>query len=171
MAIKKCKECGGDVSTTATACPHCGSRSVKNNYGCLFAALVVMGIFIVFCFIFGTVPSPSSRLGSGAKKPSIELSKITGTFVSSIDPRWKVQVASAPSSGGAYGGWNGTIRLYGPPRDFDGRPLRCRVFGDMLTVEVVYDGETTIMKMFSILDENFMVSSVSDYWPGTLRRQ
>lgn len=32
MAIVKCKECGQDVSDTASFCPHCGAPVVKDMY-------------------------------------------------------------------------------------------------------------------------------------------
>ncbi|MEN6475661.1 MAG: zinc-ribbon domain-containing protein [Syntrophaceae bacterium] len=42
MALKKCKECGNEVSTKADKCPHCGAK-VKGNIGCLG----LIGIFIL----------------------------------------------------------------------------------------------------------------------------
>jgi len=167
MAMKKCKKCGGSVSSKAKACPHCGARVASSNHGCLITALVLMGVFIVFSVAIGTVATPPA----GMEKPLIEINRITGAFVSSSDSRWKIEIASAPSSGGAYGGWNGTIRLFGPPSDFDGRLLRCRIFSDMLAVEVVDRGETNIMKMFFIENENLLTCAVGNYWPGELRRQ
>ena len=31
MALMKCKECGGQVSTEALKCPHCGHRFRKSS--------------------------------------------------------------------------------------------------------------------------------------------
>lgn len=31
MAVKKCKECGEKVSTTAKKCPHCGAKPPKKS--------------------------------------------------------------------------------------------------------------------------------------------
>lgn len=46
MALKKCPECGNDVSTKAEKCPHCGAK-VKKNIGCLgvIGILILLGIF------------------------------------------------------------------------------------------------------------------------------
>ncbi len=50
MALKKCKECGNDVSTQATTCPKCGAV-LKKKSGCfsviilLFLGLVVISMF------------------------------------------------------------------------------------------------------------------------------
>jgi uncharacterized paraquat-inducible protein A len=55
MALTTCKECGGQVSSEAAACPHCGyqlkqqatSGSSKFGLGCL----VLIGLAIVLPFI------------------------------------------------------------------------------------------------------------------------
>lgn len=49
MALKKCKECGNDVSTEAASCPKCGAL-IKKQIGCLgyiglaFLVLIVIGL-------------------------------------------------------------------------------------------------------------------------------
>lgn len=57
MALEKCKECGGQVSTEAKACPHCGAKPPKraSRAGVLFIVLVI--IFIVGVK-FGTPDAP-----------------------------------------------------------------------------------------------------------------
>ena len=30
MALKECKECGGQVSTKADVCPHCGAKKTES---------------------------------------------------------------------------------------------------------------------------------------------
>ncbi|WP_139233997.1 zinc ribbon domain-containing protein [Halomonas saccharevitans] len=32
MSITECTECGGQVSTTAKACPHCGAKDYKDSF-------------------------------------------------------------------------------------------------------------------------------------------
>jgi hypothetical protein len=136
--------------------------------GCLVA--VVLSVIVVLIVALSTDKPASVISDPDVRKPSIALSKLTGTFVSSIDPRWKLQIAEAPSSGGAYGGWNGTIRLYGPRPSFDGRPFRCRVLGEILAVELITKGETTIIKMFDITDANSLTCKLPDYWPEMRKR-
>lgn len=41
MALKPCKECKAEISTSAKTCPHCGKPNLKGNIGCL-------GIFLLF---------------------------------------------------------------------------------------------------------------------------
>jgi len=47
MAIKKCRECGHQISTTAGVCPSCGAK-VKRRFGCgsLILVLILIGIII-----------------------------------------------------------------------------------------------------------------------------
>lgn len=44
MALTKCKECGGQVSSEATACPHCGAKPPKrtSRAGWLFLVFVIV---------------------------------------------------------------------------------------------------------------------------------
>lgn len=49
MAIRPCKECGKDVSTRATSCPHCGAPVSQQKNGCL----PVLGIGV--CVVVGAV--------------------------------------------------------------------------------------------------------------------
>ncbi|MCK5864701.1 hypothetical protein [Marinobacter adhaerens] len=46
MAVKECKDCGGKVSKSAKACPHCGSKQPKSIgiVGWLFLIFVVLPI-------------------------------------------------------------------------------------------------------------------------------
>lgn len=44
MAMLKCTECGGDVSSTAAACPQCGRPLVRNSTnarGCVGCLLII----------------------------------------------------------------------------------------------------------------------------------
>jgi hypothetical protein len=48
MSLKKCKECGNQVSTKADACPSCGAKvkGQSKNYGCgtLIVILILIGV-------------------------------------------------------------------------------------------------------------------------------
>jgi predicted amidophosphoribosyltransferase len=47
MALKKCKECGGEVSSAAKACPKCGAPTLGTalqNVGC---SLMLIPFFII----------------------------------------------------------------------------------------------------------------------------
>jgi len=54
MALKKCKECGKEVSTKADLCPHCGAKQKRKGIGCggVLLILIVIGFigFIVSQF-------------------------------------------------------------------------------------------------------------------------
>jgi len=53
MAMKKCKECGNEVSTKATSCPKCGAV-LKKKIGCLTVILAIVGLFVIIG-IFGAL--------------------------------------------------------------------------------------------------------------------
>jgi hypothetical protein len=51
MALIACKECEGEVSTTAKSCPKCGAKVPKPKWWlwvptCLGAAFLVFGTFV-----------------------------------------------------------------------------------------------------------------------------
>lgn len=52
MALTQCRECGKEVSTEATACPHCGAKPAK-KVGKL--GLIVAGAFLVY--VLGSIVS------------------------------------------------------------------------------------------------------------------
>jgi RNA polymerase subunit RPABC4/transcription elongation factor Spt4 len=60
MALKKCKECGQDVSTTAKACPHCGAKLISYK-GCGTALLIMVGLAIVVGTLTGNEDSNQTR--------------------------------------------------------------------------------------------------------------
>ena len=51
VGLTKCEECGGEVSTMAAVCPHCGyqiqlQRSARWWGKVIYTALVVVGIWL-----------------------------------------------------------------------------------------------------------------------------
>ncbi len=79
MAMKKCKECGKDVSSKATACPNCGA--VLKETGCLTYIVLFFAIFIVLGIIGGALSGNSS-----SKHPSSNTS-ITTSQPKTIDEK------------------------------------------------------------------------------------
>jgi len=72
MAMKKCKECGNEVSTKAESCPKCGAV-LKKKTGCL--GYIGIGIFILFMLgvISSLIDDGSNKTTStsGSKQPSV----------------------------------------------------------------------------------------------------
>ena len=65
MALAKCKECGGDVATSAKTCPHCGAPPPKRlNKVAALILLVVIAIPIIGVMRFANTmfssPGPST---------------------------------------------------------------------------------------------------------------
>ena len=62
MALKPCKECGKEISTSAKVCPHCGKETISawtkprgTGSGCLLVIVVI----ILFYYIGKSKESPS----------------------------------------------------------------------------------------------------------------
>lgn len=72
MALKKCKECGNDVSTKATACPKCGAV-LKKKTGCLGYIGAAFLIFIVL----GVIGSLMKE-GSNTNRPESQSQPASG---------------------------------------------------------------------------------------------
>ncbi|MDP8263688.1 MAG: DUF3862 domain-containing protein [Candidatus Ancaeobacter aquaticus] len=73
MAMKKCKECGKEVSSKAEACPNCGAV-LKKKTGCL--TYIVAGLLLLFLIgvIFSIMEestTSSSKPKAGLKLPSL----------------------------------------------------------------------------------------------------
>jgi hypothetical protein len=57
MALTQCRECGGQVSTDARTCPHCGARQSSGKLGRGCAGFFVIGILIVIIAALGSQSS------------------------------------------------------------------------------------------------------------------
>lgn len=47
MSLVKCKECGGQLSTTATSCPHCGAKTPKRRGLVSWLILGIIGVGVI----------------------------------------------------------------------------------------------------------------------------
>lgn len=68
MALKKCRECGNEVSTKAESCPKCGAvlkKKTSGCAGCLAAGLVGFIVLGVIGSLMDTGSGTSSRSTSG----------------------------------------------------------------------------------------------------------
>lgn len=69
MALRKCKECGKDVSTKAKSCPNCGAI-VKKQTSCLtYFVVIILAIIIIKMIAGSSSTQPSSSYNSGTTKP------------------------------------------------------------------------------------------------------
>ena len=69
MALKKCKECGGQVSTQAEHCPSCGAKQKRESK-------VLPLLLIFFCIlIVGAVISPHTDNKQSAETTSVSAKK------------------------------------------------------------------------------------------------
>lgn len=68
MAIVKCKECGGEMSTKADACPNCGAK-LKRPSGCFQMILVVFLGFVALALIAPLVGKRDAAPASSTPSP------------------------------------------------------------------------------------------------------
>ena len=64
MAMTKCDECGGQMSTRARACPHCGARvRSSSNMAVLVAvtAMLLMAAAGMYIAMSAQPPVPTAR--------------------------------------------------------------------------------------------------------------
>ena len=84
MAVKKCKECGGKVSTSAKTCPHCGANQKKVGViGWLFVLVFVLPLgWSIGSSMNNDSPAHPSAADGGA------VSNTSDSYESST-PKWK----------------------------------------------------------------------------------
>ncbi len=82
MAIVKCKECGGELSTNADACPKCGAKQ-KRPSGCLKIVLFLLIAFIGLAIIAPFVNDKNTSAPSSATTPA-------AAPAATADPKTKV---------------------------------------------------------------------------------
>jgi hypothetical protein len=92
MALKKCKECGHEISSNAKACPNCGKPQTKNStIGCL---LIVI-LFIIFIIVSNnkTDTTKTNPEPIGATSIVNEIQDVTplskkGKNIKKVHPDW-----------------------------------------------------------------------------------
>lgn len=84
MALKKCKECGEQISTKAEACPKCGAKAPKKTSAFTWFVLVLI-VLGVYAANTSHTPSRSQSSSSGSTSGS---SKPNPVAVKTPEPTW-----------------------------------------------------------------------------------
>jgi len=97
MALKKCKECGKEVSTKAKACPNCGAKQTPpTGKGCLISLGVLLAFLFVGWFVSECSQSIQNREDATIRKEVQEQKqKAKADFEAAIDTHYKELVAFA----------------------------------------------------------------------------
>lgn len=94
MAIKKCKECGKEVSTKAASCPNCGAKTPKKTSP--FTWLVLL---IILVGIYGSIttqtPTPRKADSNSVTSNKTELPKLTPPS----KPEWTTTISADEMTG------------------------------------------------------------------------
>ena len=111
MALKKCRECGAEISSKAETCPSCGARNKRKPnkpLGCL--AVVLLGIGIIWMAVDGVSAGSSSSGSSGSNTITAKVNEtvttedfeITVTSIKKLKKVGNEYFNSEPASGGIY---------------------------------------------------------------------
>ncbi len=73
MALRKCKDCGNEVSSRAAACPKCGAPTNSKRRPVLIGCLCLLGVPVVF-LIIGAIVRPHVPSGTENTPPRTESS-------------------------------------------------------------------------------------------------
>lgn len=66
MAVGKCKECGGQVSSSAKACPHCGAAPPKRTSVVTWLFGGIFGFSLIGMVISLAVPESPEQVAAQA---------------------------------------------------------------------------------------------------------
>lgn len=92
MALKKCKECGNEISTDAKVCPHCGKKQppkMRTQIGCLI-------LFLIFFIPFLIIIYPSKKAPKKSVPTVVE--KKGGIIEVRVCPRDGINIRTGPGT-------------------------------------------------------------------------
>lgn len=70
MSLMKCRECGNEVSTDASACPQCGALNAAKGMGCGPWVVIVFVVFVVVGLLGNLLPKPGSTTPTSSPSPT-----------------------------------------------------------------------------------------------------
>lgn len=102
MSLKKCKECGNEVSTKAESCPKCGavfSKKIGGCSGCLLTGIVIIFILIVIGSFTDDDTSETTSVADSQPKVEITREEYKTTAYDSrllLDPNSNTEITRVP---------------------------------------------------------------------------
>lgn len=109
MALVKCKECQGEVSTKAAACPHCGAKVSKGN-GCGTVIVILFAILFGIGVLSSILPDSTAHMPAN-NSPSSNSAETPATPTNTIQllaEDWHYSSEEDPMSKGR---WHSALRL------------------------------------------------------------
>ena len=70
MALTVCKECGGQVSKSASVCPHCGAPRKRKTSRLTWLILILLALIIIASI--GGSDEPTQKRTSSDKETAVE---------------------------------------------------------------------------------------------------
>ena len=123
MPLTRCRECEGQVSTQAEACPHCGAPLKPKRRGCLYwVGIAVAAALIVVLLIFVVLPMAGVVLSGeiGSYKETMD-AKRRSSEASSANEERTVRLNPGPLSEGETERVRRALRAGEVFSDFDAR--------------------------------------------------
>lgn len=171
MALRKCRECGGQVSSEAPTCPHCGVKKPVSRQSKLATMVVVLIILAAIGNLAresgSQSPTPSPTTRPQAPKTTTNRPGPT-TRVPACDPIRQYDAWAKPKSAVAYIYYRGqTARIGSLDRD-DVARLGSRVDGEWVevTAPVSVDPAPYVMRIADLCRTSPPELSMERYQPS-----
>jgi hypothetical protein len=122
MALKPCRECNQEVSTSAKVCPHCGvDRPVRSSpYGCAIVLLVLVGLVMLGAIILSQQNRELTPEEKAKKEATDKIEQIRKAAFSDdlklLSSAGQIAVISGDANKYEISGWNSSLDLYIPNR-------------------------------------------------------
>ena len=107
MAMKKCKECGAEISSSAKTCPHCGKKQKYTGLVIFIAIIVIFFGIIVANSINDTLHSPQNQNNTKVTLEKFNQIQTGMTYQQVVDIIGEEGTLSTESSAG-----NQTMQIY-----------------------------------------------------------
>lgn len=173
MALKKCRECGGQVSSEAATCPHCGVKKPVKKQSKLVTIVVVFIILAAIGNIVGEsgnqspTPPPTAR----PQAPTATTSRpAPAAQAPACDPIRQDDAWAKPKSAVAYIYYRGQTARIGSLDRNDVARLGSRVDGEWVevTAPVAVDPAPYVMRIADLCRTSPPALSTERYQPNKL---
>jgi len=111
MALKPCRECGGQVSTTANTCPHCGVKNPAKSSvspGCLITLVIAAIIGGIIALAPGPTPEEKAKKDAEQKAQS----EMFSADYKALSAAGVIAIASGNATKYEISGWHTSLDLY-----------------------------------------------------------
>lgn len=84
MGLRACKECKGQVSTKAAACPHCGAKQPRRTSLTTWFVTIFFGLPIILMVIAGSGRNDDASAPAASRSPAVAAASPTANSDTSL---------------------------------------------------------------------------------------